>query len=156
MKVNKYIFREYDIRGKVKDDFPPEVVLDLGKAFGTFIKRSGGQEIALSGDVRLSTPSLLVTSSKSLTNDLALLIYADVDEGLAAGEYVYLPDALTWTLYSVPLKSMTADEDSPGLITKVSLPLVKFIVPSPLDCTLIFGSNAASCVVRSSTTVALE
>ena len=59
MKVNKYIFREYDIRGKVKDDFPPEVVLDLGKAFGTFIKRSGGQEIALSGDVRLSTPSLI-------------------------------------------------------------------------------------------------
>lgn len=59
MKINKYIFREYDIRGKVKDDFPPEVVLNLGKAFGTFIKRSGGQEIALSGDVRLSTPSLI-------------------------------------------------------------------------------------------------
>jgi len=59
MEVNKYIFREYDIRGKVKDDFPPEVVLNLGKAFGTFIKRSGGQEIALSGDVRLSTPSLI-------------------------------------------------------------------------------------------------
>ena len=59
MKVNKYIFREYDIRGKVNDDFPPEVVLNLGKAFGTFIKRSGGQEIALSGDVRLSTPSLI-------------------------------------------------------------------------------------------------
>ena len=59
MKVNKYIFREYDIRGKVNDDFPPEVVLNLGKAFGTFIKRSGGQEVALSGDVRLSTPSLI-------------------------------------------------------------------------------------------------
>ena len=59
MKVNKYIFREYDIRGKVKDDFPPDVVLNLGKAFGTFIKRSNGQEIALSGDVRLSTPDLI-------------------------------------------------------------------------------------------------
>ena len=59
MKVNKYIFREYDIRGKVKEDFPPEVVLNLGKAFGTFIKRSGGQEVALSGDIRLSTPDLI-------------------------------------------------------------------------------------------------
>lgn len=59
MKVNKYIFREYDIRGKVKEDFPPEVVLNLGKAFGTFIKRSGGQEVALSGDVRPSTPDLI-------------------------------------------------------------------------------------------------
>jgi phosphomannomutase/phosphoglucomutase len=59
MKINKYIFREYDIRGKVSDDFPPEVVENLGKAFGTFISRSGGQEIALSGDVRLTTPSLI-------------------------------------------------------------------------------------------------
>ena len=59
MEVNKFIFREYDIRGKVEDDFPPDIVMNLGKAFGTFIKRSGGQEIALSGDVRLSTPDLI-------------------------------------------------------------------------------------------------
>ncbi|MFQ6611925.1 MAG: phosphomannomutase/phosphoglucomutase [Fidelibacterota bacterium] len=57
--INKYIFREYDIRGKVTEDFPPEVVELLGKGFGTFVKRSGGQEIALSGDVRLTTPNLL-------------------------------------------------------------------------------------------------
>ena len=59
MDLNKYIFREYDIRGKVSDDFPPEVVESLGKGFGTFIKRGGGQEIALSGDVRLTTPDLI-------------------------------------------------------------------------------------------------
>ncbi|MDP6339487.1 MAG: phosphomannomutase/phosphoglucomutase [Candidatus Marinimicrobia bacterium] len=59
MNLNKYIFREYDIRGKVSDDFPPEVVESLGQGFGTFIKRRGGQEIALSGDVRLTTPGLI-------------------------------------------------------------------------------------------------
>ena len=59
MDLNKYIFREYDIRGKVSDDFPPEVVESLGKGFGTFINRGGGQEIALSGDVRLTTPDLI-------------------------------------------------------------------------------------------------
>jgi len=59
MNLNKYIFREYDIRGKVTDDFPPDVVESLGKGFGTFIMRGGGQEIALSGDVRLTTPSLI-------------------------------------------------------------------------------------------------
>jgi len=59
MNLNKYIFREYDIRGKVSDDFPPEVVEALGKGFGTYIKRGGGQEIALSGDVRLTTPDLM-------------------------------------------------------------------------------------------------
>ena len=57
--INPYIFREYDIRGKVKEDFPEHVVTKLGKAFGTFVKRSGGQEVALSGDVRITTPDLM-------------------------------------------------------------------------------------------------
>ena len=58
--VNKYIFREYDIRGKVVDDFPPHVVTQLGRGFGTFVKRNGFREIALSGDIRLTTPDLMV------------------------------------------------------------------------------------------------
>ncbi|MEA1881481.1 MAG: phosphomannomutase/phosphoglucomutase [Candidatus Marinimicrobia bacterium] len=66
MNLNKYIFREYDIRGKVSDDFPPDVVERLGKGFGTFIKRGGGQEIALSGDVRLTTPSLIEQYKKGI------------------------------------------------------------------------------------------
>ena len=57
--VNKYIFREYDIRGKVLDDFPTEVVIQLGKGFGSFVKRNGFHEIALSGDIRLTTPQLM-------------------------------------------------------------------------------------------------
>ncbi len=59
MELNKYIFREYDIRGKVAEDFPQHIVTALGKGFGTFVKRAGGQEIALSGDVRLTTPDLI-------------------------------------------------------------------------------------------------
>ena len=57
--INKYIFREYDIRGKVIDDFPPEIVVQLGKGFGTFVKRNDFHEIALSGDIRLTTPQLM-------------------------------------------------------------------------------------------------
>ena len=57
--INKYIFREYDIRGKVADDFPLDVVENLGKGFGSLVKRAGGQEISLSGDVRLTTPNLI-------------------------------------------------------------------------------------------------
>ena len=59
MNVNPYIFREYDIRGKVAEDFSPEVVVSLGKAFGTLVKRSGGREITISGDIRLTTPDLI-------------------------------------------------------------------------------------------------
>ena len=64
--VNKYIFREYDIRGKVVDDFPPHVVTLLGQAFGTFVKRNGFSEIALSGDIRLTTPNLMVQFKKGV------------------------------------------------------------------------------------------
>ena len=64
--VNKYIFREYDIRGKVVDDFPPHVVTLLGQAFGTFVKRNGFSEIALSGDIRLTTPDLMVQFKKGV------------------------------------------------------------------------------------------
>ena len=31
----------------------------MGKAFGTLVKRSGGREIAISGDIRLTTPDLI-------------------------------------------------------------------------------------------------
>ena len=57
--INPYIFREYDIRGKVSEDFPEHVVIKLGKAFGTFVNRAGGSELAISGDIRLTTPELI-------------------------------------------------------------------------------------------------
>ena len=57
--INPFIFREYDVRGNVEEDFPEHVVKKLGKAFGTHVKRAGGKEIAISGDIRLSTPELI-------------------------------------------------------------------------------------------------
>ena len=61
--MNPYIFREYDIRGIVEIDFKPNFVIDLGKAFGTYVKRNGGKVISLSGDIRPSTPELIVNFS---------------------------------------------------------------------------------------------
>ena len=66
--MNEFIFRKYDIRGIVETDFTDDVVLNLGKAFGTFVKRSGGNSIGLSGDVRDSTPHL----KEIFTNGLIL------------------------------------------------------------------------------------
>lgn len=56
--MNNYIFREYDIRGKVEEDFTDDVVINLGKGFGTWLKRQGGTRISLSGDVRSTSPHL--------------------------------------------------------------------------------------------------
>ena len=52
------MFRQYNIRGVVEEDFCPEFVLGLGKAFGTIVKRERLKKIALSGDIQLSTPKL--------------------------------------------------------------------------------------------------
>ena len=56
--VNKNIFREYDIRGIADSDFTDDLVINLGKAFGTYILRDGCKCISVSGDVRLTTPRL--------------------------------------------------------------------------------------------------
>ena len=58
MNLNESMFREYDIRGIVKLDFPGPVVESLGKAFGTYISRQKGNVISVSGDIRESSPEL--------------------------------------------------------------------------------------------------
>lgn len=64
--MNEFIFRKYDIRGIVATDFTDDVVINLGKAFGTFVKRTGGHTVALSGDVRDTTPHLKNMFAKGL------------------------------------------------------------------------------------------
>ncbi len=56
--MQTHIFRKYDIRGVVEQDFPEEVVVNLGRAFGTWVHRQKGTSVSLSGDVRLTTPTL--------------------------------------------------------------------------------------------------
>jgi len=64
--LNPYIFRKYDIRGIVESDFTPDVVIDLGRAYGTYVNRAGGSRISISGDIRLTTPRLIENFSKGL------------------------------------------------------------------------------------------
>ena len=66
MDVNPYIFREYDIRGVVEEDFPPEVTELLGKGFGTFVKEKAIDKISLGGDVRLTTKALKEAFAKGV------------------------------------------------------------------------------------------
>ncbi len=56
--MNEFIFREYDIRGIVENDFPQEVVFDLGRAFGTYVKNKNKNVVLVSGDIRITTPKL--------------------------------------------------------------------------------------------------
>ena len=53
--MNEDIFRTYDIRGIVDRDFNPELIIDLGKAFGTILKENNYHTMSISGDVRHTT-----------------------------------------------------------------------------------------------------
>lgn len=52
------IFREYDIRGIVDQDFRPEVVERIGRAYATLARERGVRTITLGRDGRLTSPVL--------------------------------------------------------------------------------------------------
>ncbi len=54
MKIQKHLFRQYDIRGKYPEHLNSEIILNFGRVLGNYF----GQEktIVVGGDVRLSTP----------------------------------------------------------------------------------------------------
>ncbi|MEE2757075.1 MAG: phosphomannomutase/phosphoglucomutase [Myxococcota bacterium] len=54
ISFNPNIFRKYDIRGIADTDLTPDFVRLLGRAFGSMIKRRGGQRIAIGRDCRHS------------------------------------------------------------------------------------------------------
>jgi len=66
MKVPAHVFREYDIRGIVDQDFPPELVHAVGRAFGAELRAALVEEgrgtdtpiVAVGNDNRPSSPEL--------------------------------------------------------------------------------------------------
>jgi len=52
------IFREYDIRGIVGRDLTPELAGEIGKAFGTILRRKSLRRLAVGRDGRESSPEL--------------------------------------------------------------------------------------------------
>ncbi|HET7874752.1 MAG TPA: phosphomannomutase/phosphoglucomutase [Methylomirabilota bacterium] len=58
MNLNPFIFRAYDVRGKVGIDITPEIFAEVGRAFGTLVRRLGGRTIALGMDNRTTSPPL--------------------------------------------------------------------------------------------------
>jgi len=56
--INPYIFRAYDVRGKVGTDITPDVFAQVGRAYGTLVCRRGGKTVALGMDNRVSSGPL--------------------------------------------------------------------------------------------------
>lgn len=58
-KINKTMFRTYDIRGVVEKDLTVASVALIGQALGTYAKRQGQDTVVTARDGRLSGPVLL-------------------------------------------------------------------------------------------------
>jgi phosphomannomutase/phosphoglucomutase len=56
--VNPNIFRLNDIRGVADRDLTDEVVEQIGKGFGTYIRNEGLRELVVGRDMRLSSPRI--------------------------------------------------------------------------------------------------
>ncbi|HEY1852524.1 MAG TPA: phosphomannomutase/phosphoglucomutase [Candidatus Binataceae bacterium] len=56
--MNPQVFREYDIRGVVEDDFDDDFVVDLGRAYATLLHQAGKKTITLGRDCRLTSDAL--------------------------------------------------------------------------------------------------
>ena len=56
--MNPQVFREYDIRGVVQNDFDDEFVVNLGRAYATILIEAGKHNITLGRDCRLSSDML--------------------------------------------------------------------------------------------------
>ena len=67
MELNKYMFREYDIRGIWGKDINEEVSYLIGRAFGSKLKRLGKLETIVGYDNRYSSPIIEKNLVKGIT-----------------------------------------------------------------------------------------
>ena len=75
--MKNHIFREYDIRGIVGKDLDDSFAYDLGRAYGTLVKKKYGNVVTVGGDVRLSTADL----QKNIISGLASTGMRVIDVG---------------------------------------------------------------------------
>ncbi|MDI9388190.1 MAG: phosphomannomutase/phosphoglucomutase [Synergistota bacterium] len=85
MQISPTIFREYDIRGVADSDLTYDVVMSIGRAFGTWLLRRGVNKTAVGGDVRESTPRL----SRTLIEGLLRAGLDVVDIGVVTTPVLY-------------------------------------------------------------------
>lgn len=58
MKLNRKIFREYDIRAVYEEDLKGDLPYFLGRGFGTIIRRARKRTVCIGGDNRFTTPEI--------------------------------------------------------------------------------------------------
>ena len=73
--MNESIFRANDVRGIVERDFSDDVVLSLGKAYGTYMHRRGHKNLVVGHDLRLSSTHLSEIFMQGLESTGANIVF---------------------------------------------------------------------------------
>src|SRR3989338_9123393 len=68
MKINPFIFRNYDIRGVVGQDLNVQNIEAIGKAYGTFLNRRKIRQTVVGRDCRLSGEEFKPAFIRGLTS----------------------------------------------------------------------------------------
>ncbi len=85
MEVSPAIFRAYDIRGVVDEVLTPDVVREVGKAFGSECEAQGQKRVVVARDGRLSGPAL----SEALIDGLMSTGRQVIDIGMVPTPVLY-------------------------------------------------------------------
>ncbi len=85
MTPSPAIFRAYDIRGVVTDSLTPDVVREVGKAFGSEAQARGQKTVVIGRDGRLSGPAL----AEALTEGLRASGVDVIDIGMVPTPVLY-------------------------------------------------------------------
>ena len=84
-KINKLMFREYDIRGKVSEGLTLEAIDAIGKSYGTFLKRRDVDKVVVGYDAREYSERIKNTFVKGLITTGVNV----VDVGMVLSQILY-------------------------------------------------------------------
>lgn len=93
------IFKAYDIRGVADKNLSSEIMEKIGRAFGTYVVRKGGKNVAVGRDIRKTSveyqnafvEGLLATGCKVMDMGMIMtptMYYASQQEGVDAGAVI--------------------------------------------------------------------
>ena len=85
MEIKEEIFREYDIRGIADKDLNPDIVNQIGKAFGTYLLERGTKDVLVGRDARGTSESY----QKAVIEGLRSVGCDVVDIGLILSSFLY-------------------------------------------------------------------
>lgn len=85
MKINPYIFRNYDIRGIADVDLDPIKVEGIGKAYGTFLRRRKIRQAVIGHDCRLTGPQY----NEAMIRGMTAMGINTIDLGMVMTQMVY-------------------------------------------------------------------